>query len=134
MLITIMANCSYTAPYTNYIIPVQAMPQFFNMPFARNIGYQITISLAVNLFGLGMAGILRRFLVFPSVAIWPANLPLIALIKAFHSGKDEPVPGPFNRIYTWSRMKIFLWATLLMSVYFVLPGYEWDFANMSSLC
>ncbi|KXT11993.1 hypothetical protein AC579_4634 [Pseudocercospora musae] len=123
MLITIMANVSFNAPYTFYIIPVQAMPQWFNMPFARNRGYQICISIAVNFFGLGMAGVLRRLLVFPSIAIWPANLPYVALIKAFHTETDEPVFGPFKRFYSWTRQKIFLWATLGMACWFMLPGY-----------
>lgn len=125
MLITIMANVSFTAPYTFYIIPVQAMPQWFNMPFARNRGYQICISIAVNFFGLGMAGVLRRFLVFPSIAIWPASLPYVALIKAFHSETDEHVLGPFKRFYSWTRQKIFLWATLGMACWFMLPGYAY---------
>jgi hypothetical protein len=121
-MITIMTNVSFTAPYTNYIIPVQALPQFFDMPWARDRGYQVCISLAVSLFGVGMAGVLRRFLVYPSIAIWPANLQYVALIKAFHSQSHEPVRGPFNRLYSWSRLRIFMWATLFMTVYFVLPG------------
>ncbi|SMR63967.1 unnamed protein product [Zymoseptoria tritici ST99CH_3D1] len=123
MMITIMANVAFTSPYTVAIIPVQALPQYFNMPFARDRGYQICISLAVNLFGVGLAGVLRRFLVYPSVAIWPMALQYVALIKAFHSEKDEPVRGPLKRVYTWSREKIFLWATLFMGIYFMLPGY-----------
>ncbi|ORX39551.1 OPT oligopeptide transporter protein-domain-containing protein [Kockovaella imperatae] len=123
MLITIMANVSFGAPYTFYIIPVQAMPQYFNMPFAKRPGYQICISLAVNLFGYGMAGILRRFLVWPSIAIWPSSLSTIALIKAFHEGSNEPVQGPFKRLYRASREKIFLVGTAGMFCYWLFPGY-----------
>lgn len=123
MLITLMASNSFGAPYTFYIIPVQAMPQYFNMSFAYNRGYQILISLAVNLFGLGIAGPLRQFLVAPSVAIWPGSLSTIALIKAFHEGTNEAVRGPFNRMYKASREKIFLLGTLGMFVYFFFPGY-----------
>ena len=123
MMISIMANVSFVAPYTFYIIPVQAMPRYFNMSFAYNRGYQLCISLAVNLFGLGLAGILRRFLVYPSIAIWPASLSTVALIKAFHEGTNEPVPGPFGRLYRASREKIFLLGTLGMFCYFLFPGY-----------
>jgi hypothetical protein len=134
MMISLMANVSFTAPYTFYIIPVQAMPQYFNMPFARNRGYQLCISLAVNLFGVGMAGVLRRFLVYPSIAIWPQNLPYVALIKAFHSKTDEPVWGPGKRVYTWSREKIFLWGTAFMTVYFMLPGYMQSISPAHTSC
>ncbi|OCF34038.1 OPT family small oligopeptide transporter [Kwoniella heveanensis BCC8398] len=123
MLISIMANISFTAPYTYYIIPVQAMPQYFNQSFAYNRGYQLLLSLAVNLFGYGLAGLLRRFLVYPSIAIWPATLNTVALVKAFHQKSNEAVPGPFGRMYRASREKIFLVATLAMFVYFFFPGY-----------
>ena len=131
MMISIMANVTFTAPYTFYIVPVQAMKQYFDMPFAYDRGYQICISLAVNLFGLGMAGLLRRFLVWPSAAIWPESLPTIALIKAFHTQTDEPVLGPFKRMYTWSREKIFLIGTLCMTLYFILPGYVTFFTRIT---
>ncbi|KZV69639.1 OPT superfamily oligopeptide transporter [Peniophora sp. CONT] len=123
MLISIMANISFSAPYTFYIIPVQAMPQYFNESFAYKRGYQLLISLAVNMFGYGLAGLLRRFLVYPSVAIWPATLNTVALVKAFHEGTNEAVRGPFNRIYKASREKIFLVATVGMFVYYLFPGF-----------
>lgn len=41
MLITIMVNVAFSAPYTNYIVPVQALPMFFNQPWARKFGYQV---------------------------------------------------------------------------------------------
>ncbi|KAK8845358.1 OPT family small oligopeptide transporter [Kwoniella newhampshirensis] len=123
MLISIMANLTFTAPYTFYIVPVQAMTQYFNMPFAFERGYQILISLAVNLFGYGMAGLLRRFLVYPSSAIWPGSLSTVALVKAFHSGINEPVKGPFNRTYKASREKIFLVGMIVMFCYYMFPGF-----------
>lgn len=123
MLISIMASISFTAPYTFYIIPVQAMPQYFNESFAYKRGYQLLISLAVNMFGYGLAGLLRRFLVYPSVAIWPGSLSTVALVKAFHDGTNEAVRGPFNRIYKASREKIFLVGTLGMFVYYLFPGF-----------
>jgi hypothetical protein len=53
--------------------------------------------------------------VYPSYCVWPASLVTIALNRAFHSGGDEkPVPGPFGRLYTWSRMKFFFWTFAAM--------------------
>lgn len=132
MLITIMANVSFSAPYTFYIVPVQAMPQYFNMSWAYDQGYQLLISLAVNLFGYGMAGLLRRFLVYPALAIWPACLNTVALIKSFHDEANEPVRGPFNRIYKASREKILLLGILAMFVYFFIPGYLFQALSLFS--
>ncbi|KAK4687087.1 hypothetical protein P7C73_g3042, partial [Tremellales sp. Uapishka_1] len=123
MLITIMANVSFTAPYTNYIVPAQALPVFFNQAWAYNRGYQFLSTIGTNFVGYGLAGLTRRFLVYPSVAVWPATLNTIGLIKAFHSGVNEPVRGPFNRVYTASREKVFMFAFFAMFFYFFFPGY-----------
>lgn len=123
MLITIMANVSFTAPYTNYIIPAQALPQFFNESFAYNRGYQYLNTLGTNFVGYGLAGLCRRFLVYPSIAVWPSALVTIGLNKAFHTNVNEPVKGPFGRIFTASREKCFLLCFLAMFVWYWFPGY-----------
>jgi hypothetical protein len=51
MLITIMCSVSFSAPYTNYIVPAQAMPVFFNEKFAYNRGYQYLNTLGTNFVG-----------------------------------------------------------------------------------
>ena len=106
-LITVMANVSFGAPYTNYIVPTQALPVFFNESWAYSRGYQFLNTIGTNFVGFGMAGLTRRFLVYPSVALWPSSLVTIGLIKAFHTETNEPVKGPGG---TWrmSREKFFL--------------------------
>ncbi|KAK4688058.1 hypothetical protein P7C73_g2058, partial [Tremellales sp. Uapishka_1] len=123
MLITIMATVAYNTPYTNYTVFVQVLPVYFNQSYARSFGYQILISLSSNFVGYGLAGLTRRFLVFPSFCVWPTSLVTVALNKAFHSETNEPVPGPFNRMYTWSREKFFLIAFGSMFVYWWFPGF-----------
>ena len=72
--------------------------------------------------GYGIAGVSRRFLVWPSFAIWPGTLSVLGLSKAFHSEANEAVPGPFG---TWrlSRQKFFLYSFLAMFVWYWFPGY-----------
>jgi hypothetical protein len=70
-----------------------------------------------------MIGLTRRFLVRPSFAVWPGTLNNLALVKAFHSQTNEPVRGPFGRIYTMSRERFFLLSFLAMAIYFFFPGY-----------
>lgn len=127
MLITIMANSSFGDSYSAEIIFTQAMPFWFDQQFARGFGYQIVNTLGVNIAGIGessartlrprgvhtneirkgLAGLIRRFVVFPSFAIHPGLLPTLALNKAFHADDTYSVPGPFGRLYTWGRMKLF---------------------------
>jgi len=63
-----------------------------------------------------MAGVLRRYLVYPSAMIWPATLVQVALFNTLH--KDEDLaPGQ------WSRYKFFLIAAFAMFCYHWLPGF-----------
>ena len=109
MLITILASCAASPPYTNSLIIIQYLPQFYNQEFASSFGYQIILGLAMTLSGYGLAGVVREFLVYPSFCVWPSTLVTIALNNSFHSQQEnKAVPGPFGRVYRWSRMKIFL--------------------------
>lgn len=125
MLITIMANVAYNTPYTNYIIWVQYLPQYFNQPYAAHPGYQILIALSTNFIGYGMAGICRRFIVYPSYCVWPASLVTIALNSAFHTGLNAPVQGPLGSMWRISRIKFFYLMFGAMFIWFWFPGYIW---------
>lgn len=70
-----------------------------------------------------MAGLTRRFLVYPSYCVWPASLVTIALNRAFHSEENVPVDGPFRTIFRASRYKFFLITFSAMFVYFWFPNY-----------
>lgn len=54
-----------------------------------SFGYQFFTSIAVQFLGFGFAGSLRRFVIYPSYAIWPSQLQTIALNKALFSRKAE---------------------------------------------
>ncbi|KAI5467679.1 OPT oligopeptide transporter protein-domain-containing protein [Mariannaea sp. PMI_226] len=123
MLITIMASISKDVPYTNYIVWMQYLPIYFNQPWANNFGYQITIALSTNFIGYGLAGLCRRFLVYPSYCVWPASLVTIALNTAFHSDGNVPVADPLKKTWRVSRLRVFTVAFALMFVYFWLPNY-----------
>ncbi|KAF4122042.1 OPT oligopeptide transporter protein [Geosmithia morbida] len=126
MLITIMANVAYNTPYTNYIIWVQYLPQYFNQPYAAHAAYQILIALSTNFIGYGIAGICRRFIVYPSYCVWPASLVTIALNSAFHmGGANTPVRGPLGTVWRVSRIRFFYLMFGAMFVYFWFPGYAW---------
>ncbi|MBE3047904.1 small oligopeptide transporter, OPT family [Candidatus Bathyarchaeota archaeon] len=112
-------------PYTNYIIWIQYLPQYFDQPWAINLGYQILIALSTNFIGYGMAGLTRRFLVYPAYCVWPSSLVTIALNSAFHDTATESTSalGPFKSIWKMSRIKYFCYAFGAMFFYFWLPNY-----------
>ncbi|KAL7816243.1 OPT domain-containing protein [Trichoderma gracile] len=123
MLITLMASIAKSTPYTQYIVWIQFLPQFFNQRWAINFGYQILIALSSNFIGYSLAGICRRFLVYPSYCVWPQALVTIALNSAFHTEGNSPALGPFGKMWRMSRFKFFFYAFTLMFVYFWFPNY-----------
>ncbi|CAK5266492.1 unnamed protein product [Mycena citricolor] len=118
MIITIMANVGFSTPYTTSIIWVQYLPLYFNQSWATNFGYQILTALSTNLIGYGLAGLTRRFLVYPASAVWYNNLSIIALNRAFHHEKATVANG-----WSMTRMRWFLYCFGSMFVYFWFPDY-----------
>ncbi|CAK7229617.1 hypothetical protein SBRCBS47491_007311 [Sporothrix bragantina] len=123
MMITIMANVAWNTPYTDYIIWTQYMPQYFNQSFAGQFSYQILMALSTSLIGYGLAGLARRFLVYPAYCVWPSSLVTIALNEAFHSEDKGPVSTPWRTVWRATRMKFFLITFGAMFVYYWFPSY-----------
>lgn len=123
MLIAIMANTSRSTPYTNYIIWTQVLTQYFNQQYARNFAYMFLNAFATNFIGYGLAGLTRKFLVYPSYCVWPMSLVTIALNTALHNDENHSVMGPFKKMWHMSRFKFFLVTFGAMFVYFWFPNY-----------
>ncbi|KAK8223530.1 OPT oligopeptide transporter protein-domain-containing protein [Phyllosticta paracitricarpa] len=143
MLIAIMASNALDVPYTTFIVFSQYLPQYFNQGYAGQFGYQVLVALGTNFVGYGIAGFLRRFLVYPTYCVWPTSLVAIALNESFHSGLalpvsfllmrevqltvlpggNPPVVGLKKRIYTASRLRWFTVVFVGMFISFRLPNY-----------
>ncbi|EQK98568.1 Oligopeptide transporter OPT superfamily [Ophiocordyceps sinensis CO18] len=123
MLIAIMANTSKGAPFTNLIIWTQVLPQYFNQQYARNFFYIFLNGFATNFVGYGLAGITRKFLVYPAYCVWPVSLVTIALNSALHDEKNQSVLGPLGTTWSISRYRFFMYCFGAMFVYFWLPNY-----------
>ncbi|EQB50734.1 OPT oligopeptide transporter [Colletotrichum gloeosporioides Cg-14] len=91
--------------------------------YAKSFSYQILLALSTNLMGFGLAGLCRRFLVYPAFCLWPASLVTIALNSSLHNETNHPVAGPFKKIYSMSRYRFFLAAFACMFVWFWFPDY-----------
>ncbi|KAG9323610.1 hypothetical protein KVV02_006899 [Mortierella alpina] len=70
VLITIMASCGAGTAYAVDIIVIQRVFYEQDFGFVANL----LLILTTQMLGYGMAGILRRYLVYPAAMIWPANL------------------------------------------------------------
>ncbi|KAF3765425.1 hypothetical protein M406DRAFT_78222 [Cryphonectria parasitica EP155] len=97
---------------------VMRLPAFFNQHWV-SFGFAIVLALANQVFGMGMAGILRRLTVYPVEAIWPSALPTIALNRTLinYENKRETING-----WKMSRYMCFLAATGFFIIYYWLPN------------
>lgn len=118
MFATITYNIAIYTTNSYGMILVQRSPMYYGQTFI-DLAYQIMLTLFVQLMGMGFAGYLRRFSVYPIKALWPTILPTIAMNRALTSPEEK------KTVHGWivSRYKFFLYCTLGMFVYYWLPGY-----------
>ncbi|KAI1315018.1 hypothetical protein EDD11_001403 [Mortierella claussenii] len=112
VLVALTANCAGTTAYAVDIVVIQKV--FYGQDFGFLANFLLI--LCTQMLGYGMAGVLRRYLVYPAAMIWPANLVQVALFNTLHKEEDLK-PGQ------WSRFKFFLVATLAMFLYQWIPGF-----------
>jgi len=80
-LLIIMANVS-TAPAYGVSFSLAA-EKFYRVPFGP--GFEILLLMTTQMIGFGVAGLCRRFLVWPSAMIWPQNLVFCTLLNTLHA-------------------------------------------------
>lgn len=128
MLATIFYAVSGGAPYAAYNIPVLRMKMFYNVQWAT-WGYQILLMLSTNFLGFGLAGIMRKFAVYPTRAIWPSILPPLALNKALlQSEPKENINGWIisrYRFFFVTFLGSFLWFWFPNFIFTALSTFNW---------
>lgn len=124
MLATLCYSVSGSTPYVSWNILVQKHPMFYDNKWV-DFGYQVLLMLSSQFLGFGLAGIMRRFVVYPVQAIWPTMLPTIALNKAL------TMPEKKEKINGWSisRYRFFFSLFFGSFLYFWLPDYLMQFLS-----
>ncbi len=119
MFATIIFDVSLTSVYA--FSNIQTQQVFYNDTWIT-AGYCIMLILSTQCMGLGFAGILRRFVVFPIEAIWPTQLPTLALNRALL------VPENKNKTHGWtiSRYTFFFIVFAASFCYYWFPGFLFE--------
>lgn len=119
MFATIIFSIANQAGATYYIYLVQRLPQYLGQKWVK-FGYEICLALSTQLFGVGYAGVLRRFVIYPQEAIWPKVLPTLALNRALllPERKGEVING-----WKLTRYKFFFMAAIAMFIWFFVPNF-----------
>lgn len=109
-------------------ILVMRLPIFFNQRWV-NYAFAIVLAWANQIYGLGMAGILRRLTVYPIEAVWPSALPTLALNRTLiaYENKSETINGWKVKRYT-----CFLLSSLGFLIYYWIPNEFFGVLRMTN--
>jgi hypothetical protein len=84
-------------------------------------GFSFLYLLTTQMLGFGLAGLSRRWLVYPAALIWPSSLASTVLFRALHEPQDTtPANG-----WTITRYRYFVYGTTAAFVWFWFPDYIW---------
>lgn len=76
-VIVVMASVSFSAAYATDILLAQI--SFYKQDFG--LAFQLLLVISTQSIGYGIAGIMRKFLVYPAAMIWPGNLVSVTLMN-----------------------------------------------------
>ncbi|KAI2637347.1 OPT oligopeptide transporter protein-domain-containing protein [Xylaria nigripes] len=126
-IIVVMASVSFSVAYATDIILAQLV--FYKQNFG--IIFQLLIVVSTQSLGYGIAGILRKFLVYPASMIWPSTLVSITLMNAMyetHNTKDPTIIGGNMSRYRWFGL-----VTIVSCVYYFIPGFLAQFLSVTAV-
>ncbi|TGJ80573.1 hypothetical protein E0Z10_g8179 [Xylaria hypoxylon] len=126
-IIVVMASVSFSVAYATDIILAQVV--FYKQNFG--IIFQLLIVVSTQSLGYGIAGIMRKFLVYPASMIWPNTLVAIALMNAMyetHQVKDPTIIGGNMSRYRWFGL-----ITIVSCVYYFIPGFLAQFLSVTAV-
>ncbi|CAH2354462.1 oligopeptide transporter 2 [[Candida] railenensis] len=109
---------SAVTPYVDSNIYVQKLKVFYGDTWVT-FGFQVLLILSTQFIGFGLAGLLRKFTIYPVKAMWPTILPTLALNRALvNPERKENING-----WTISRYRFFFITTAASFVYFWFPDF-----------
>jgi hypothetical protein len=101
--ICIMCAASASTPEAMTVLAVQRL--YYNINPNAAVG--IFLILSAQMLGYGIAGLLRKTLVYPSVMLYPTNLPTASLLESLH--RDKVQSGKRMRVFHIAFIVLFFW-------------------------
>ncbi|KAM0152898.1 hypothetical protein ACHAQE_007869 [Botrytis cinerea] len=118
-LIVICVNISASAAYASGALVAIVSPVYWDHD--NGAGFTFLFLLTTQMLGFGLAGLARRWIVYPAALIWPAALPSTVLFRSLH----EPQERFSANGWTLSRYRFFSYFTIVAFVIFWFPDYLW---------
>ncbi|CUM64838.1 uncharacterized protein PRCAT00002453001 [Priceomyces carsonii] len=106
------------ANFVYQALMIQSSKYFYYQSWA-GWGYGILLGLSLTCMGLGLAGLLRCFFVYPYEQIWPLIIPTKAVNQALMSIEKK------ENLFGWkiSRYRFFFYCFIASFIYFWVPDY-----------
>ncbi|KAH7134550.1 OPT family small oligopeptide transporter [Dactylonectria estremocensis] len=123
-IITMMTAAGSAASYAIDILLAQEL--FYNQYF--NWGFQIILIISTQAMGFGVAGVLRRFLVWPAAMIWPATLVTTTVMFSLHD--HSPSDPHATNGWKIGRYMFFLIVALATFAYEWIPTVMAQFLSL----
>jgi hypothetical protein len=99
----IMVAAAAATPEAMMVLAVQKL--YYNINPKPIVG--ILLILSTQMLGYGVAGALRKTLVYPSVMLYPTNLPTASLLESLH--RERKAVQKKMRIFYIAFGVLFLW-------------------------
>lgn len=119
-LVVICVNISSGAAYASGALTAIVSPVYWAADYGA--GFSFLFLLTTQMIGFGLAGLARRWLVYPAALIWPSSLASTVLFRALH---EQDASSPPADGWTVTRYRFFGLATLAAFVLFWFPDYIW---------
>lgn len=114
-IITIAVSLTSSSAYAMGVLLTQT--NFYKKEYT--FFYEIMLVVTTQMLGYGLAGLTRRWIVYPAAMIWPETLVSTTLFTTIHENRtNKPANGWFI-----SRYRFFACATALSFIWFWVPGF-----------
>ncbi|OZJ02606.1 hypothetical protein BZG36_04278 [Bifiguratus adelaidae] len=115
VMVVAMVNSCYQTAYAVDIIAIQ------KVFYLQDIGWGggLLLIWTTQFIGYGLAGFVRRWLVYPAAIVWPYDLVSASLLRSFHDKEFDKASffrGP-------TRLHFFLIAMTIQFIYYWIPWY-----------
>ncbi|KAJ6084307.1 hypothetical protein N7486_011107 [Penicillium sp. IBT 16267x] len=121
-VITLMANVSIGYAYCTDALLALKAPSLYNLDIGW--GFELLFALSSQIVGISLAGIFRRFLVWPAAMIWPTQFANTTLFYALHD-KSPSDPSQTNG-WAISRYRYFMYVMIGAFCWYWFPGVIWQ--------
>src|ERR1700712_3390819 len=117
--ICIMCAAAASTPEAMTVLAVQKL--YYNINPNAAVG--ICLILSTQMLGYGLAGVLRRTLVYPTNMLYPTNLPTAALLESLHL-KEKTTVRRKLKIFNIAFGVLFIWQAYPSYIIPLLSGFS----------